>query len=612
MTTHAPPSINIVDVMLHPALFAPFFGPSWAAWCAFLAALFGLPMTQEQAEVYRRCTGRRTLPTEPFGEAALIIGRRGGKSRALSLIAVFLACFRDYSPFLAPGEVPTIAVIAADRRQARVVTRYIAGLLHAVPALAALIEGETAENVTLTNGVAIEVHTASFRVTRGYTFAAVLADECAFWPVDDAAEPDTEILRAVRPGLLSLPGAMLLLASSPYAKRGELWNAFKRHYGHDDAKVLVWRGSTETMNPTADKAAIAEAREADPQAAAAEYDAQFRDDVAGFLTPELIAMAVEPGRIVRPPIDGVRYVAFADPSGGTSDSFTAAVAHMDGNTAVLDCIFERRPPFNPQAVVADVVALLQSYGLSIATGDRYAAQWVVEAFRQAGAEYVHSTRDRSAIYLDALPLFTSGRVALLDVPRLAAQFASLERRTGAGRDRVDHSPGGHDDLCNSAAGALVLAVLGEGVASGWMQYFREHTPESRAAAAAAARNRELQQTEQKPLQRGDTAPRFALPDGVPGADEVRLVAPAPWACFFASAPDGHGQKFTADADAIVTTPAAFAKSLVAAGCRIAAAPTVETLVSAAPSTARKAPDGQDDAELPRRREAASNAQEAVA
>jgi hypothetical protein len=58
-----------------------------------------------------------------------------------------------------------------------------------------------------------------------------------------------------------------------------------------------------------------------------------------------------------------------------------------------------------------------------------------------------------------LPLFTSGRARLLDSKRLVTQFASLERRTSPiGKDRVDHGPGGADDLCNSAAGALVAAA----------------------------------------------------------------------------------------------------------------------------------------------------------
>jgi hypothetical protein len=58
-----------------------------------------------------------------------------------------------------------------------------------------------------------------------------------------------------------------------------------------------------------------------------------------------------------------------------------------------------------------------------------------------------------------MPLFTSGRVRLLDNKRLTSQFAGLERRTSSiGKDKVDHGPGGSDDVANAAAGALVRAI----------------------------------------------------------------------------------------------------------------------------------------------------------
>ena len=47
------------------------------------------------------------------------------------MIAVFLAAFRDWRPYLGPGEVGTIMVICADRKQARVIMRYCLGLLKA-------------------------------------------------------------------------------------------------------------------------------------------------------------------------------------------------------------------------------------------------------------------------------------------------------------------------------------------------------------------------------------------------------------------------------------------------------------------------------------------------
>ena len=83
----------------------------------------------------------------------------------------------------------------------------------------------------LTNGISFEVRPASFRKLRGPTYVAVIADELAFWYTEAAyANPDVEILAAVRPALLTT-GGPLILASSPYAKTGVLWNTFRRHYG---------------------------------------------------------------------------------------------------------------------------------------------------------------------------------------------------------------------------------------------------------------------------------------------------------------------------------------------------------------------------------------------
>ena len=90
-------------------------------------------------------------------------------------------------------------VIATDRRQARVIFRYTRALITLTPLLKAMIERETADVIELNNHVTIEIVTASYRTARGYTLAAVLCDELAFWPTDDSAEPDYAVLDALRP-----------------------------------------------------------------------------------------------------------------------------------------------------------------------------------------------------------------------------------------------------------------------------------------------------------------------------------------------------------------------------------------------------------------------------
>ena len=123
------------------------------------------------------------------------------------------------------------------------------------------------------------------------------------------------------------------------------------------------------------------------------------------------------------------------------------------------CIREIKPPFSPQSVVSEFATLLTSYGFFEVTGDKYSGQFVQELFRNAGVAYNESKRTKSEIYLDLLPALNSGRIALLDDPKLVAQLVGLERRTGQNKDTIDHGPGGHDDVINAAAGALTLAAL---------------------------------------------------------------------------------------------------------------------------------------------------------
>jgi hypothetical protein len=214
--------MDILRALNDQNVFARYFkGKSWAAWRVFLAALFGLPLGPDQLALFKQFTGRTTAPASPLREAWLVVGRRGGKSFVLAVIAVFLACFKDWRPFLGPGEVGTIMIIAKDRAQARAIKRFISGLIRETPMLSRLLEEETAESIRLRNRVAIEIHTASYRSTRGYTIIAALLDEIAIWESDEfAAEPDVEVVNAIKPGMLTVPGSMLLCASSPPCPQG--------------------------------------------------------------------------------------------------------------------------------------------------------------------------------------------------------------------------------------------------------------------------------------------------------------------------------------------------------------------------------------------------------
>jgi hypothetical protein len=351
--------------------------------------------------------------------------------------------------------------LATDRDQSKIVLNYTRGFFTGIPMLASMVKRETAIGFELNNSIDIAVTTNSFRSVRGRPILCAILDETAFWLDENSANPDEEVLAALKPALASLPGSIVIGISTPYRKRGLLYKKFKTNFGKD-GDILVIRAPTRMLNSTIPQEVVDEALAEDYASAKAEWLAEFRDDIGGWADLATIEAAVDRGVIARPPLLNRKftYWSFADPSGGARDSFTVAIAHDENGIAMLDCIAEIKAPFNPTSATEEITKTLKAYGLHSTKGDKYAAQWVVDAFAQCGIKYEHSERDRSAIYLDALPLFTSGRVRLLDSKRLVNQFASLERKTSTmGKDKIDHGPGGNDDLCNAAAGALVRAAF---------------------------------------------------------------------------------------------------------------------------------------------------------
>jgi hypothetical protein len=463
MSAH--PTISVTDALQENRLFAPFFaGPSWNTWSSVLKAAFAERLNKAEIETFRS-VAERDPPQHRVEELVCIAGRGAGKNSIASFIAAHVSMsFDPKASKLRPGELAYVMCLAVDKDQSGVVFRYIKALFEEIPVLKAMVKGKIgSDSIELKNRVVIQVAVNSYRSVRGRSILCTIFDEVAFWRDENSKNPDVEVHAAMTPGLKRIRGSMLILISSAHRRAGLLYDRWKTHYGKDDADIMVVRGTTLQFNPTFDRKAIEKALLLDPQRYGAEYNSEWRDDLATFLSRELIDSAVERGVTVRPPIEGIAYQAFCDPSGGVADAFTCSIAHKEqrqsGDRIVIDLLYEGRPPFNPSEIIADISALLKTYHISEVRGDRYAAQFVVEAFRKHGITHLPSHLDRSEIYLGFLPLATSGQLLLIDHQRALAQFAGLERRTfPSGKDRIDHPTGAHDDLSNAIAGAAVMAA----------------------------------------------------------------------------------------------------------------------------------------------------------
>lgn len=236
-----------------------------------------------------------------------------------------------------------------------------------------------------------------------------------------------------------------------------LWETFRRHYGgKGDKLILVAKGASRVLNPSLPVSVVARAYARDPVSAAAEYGGNFRADIEAFVSLEVVEACVE--HLELPPAEHTRYYAACDPSGGSSDSMALAVAFAHGPRVTIAAVREVRPPFSPEAVVDEFCTLLKTYRITRVVGDHFGGEFVKEPFRKRGIEYRLADRPKSAAYQALLAQLNSGGVVLPRSERLVNQLVGLERRVSrGGKDSIDHSPGGHDDLANCVA--LVCSVV---------------------------------------------------------------------------------------------------------------------------------------------------------
>lgn len=449
----------------HEHLFLPWFkGDTWAAWDAITKAIFGLPLSPDELPIFRDLTGRNAAPAAQVQEAWLIMGRRSGKDVRAASIAVYLATVAAplFAKYLVPGESGVVQILAVDRNQASVAFKYCKAFLQS-PALKPLVKRTTADSIELTNDLAIEVTTNDARRVRGRTVVCTILDEVAHWRSENSLLPDVDTYNAIRPSMATIPNALLIGISSAYAKKGLLYQKWKEHWGKDDPSTLVVVAPTWVMNPMLPKDGtfITGEYKRDAISARSEFGSEWRDDISEFIDIETLEDATDFGVKVRPPINGIRYVAFVDPSGGRNDAMCCAIAHReDDGTAVIDCLMTQQPPFHPQRVTEQFAATMKNYRITTCRGDRYGAAWVQTAFEKCGIQYRPADKVKSDLYLNLIPPLHSGQVRLLDDEPTRVQIASLERRASrTGRETIDHPVGSHDDKANVIAGAVALALL---------------------------------------------------------------------------------------------------------------------------------------------------------
>jgi len=445
--------LNIIDFIRHPDVLNDQSLSKFQLACH--KTLYGLPLDDTELEIHQRCTGRDVYVPREHTEMSYLGGRRSGKSSRLAAPIAIFEAFRDHR--LPRGEKAYVLLIAPTKALARIDFHYIQRHLLNSVALSKEIVKILKNEVVLSNGITIGCYPCSYVAVRGITIVAAICDEMAFWRHEEtAANPEQEILAALRPGMATVEKAKLIKLSTPFRKRGVLWEEFQRR---SELDFPVWQASTFKMNPTISPAALERERKRDEPTYRREYLAEFTEDITSWIEPEVLEPCIVRNRRELPRVSGAAYVATIDPGFVRSD-FALAIAHLSPDGAiVLDRVARwcgtKKAPLGFEWVCQEIKRILDQYSIDSAIGDQYCAPVIRQQLLKLGVYYedfAFGSHTRGEIFGNLRHLLEQGKIDLLDDLELLRQLRSLEeQKTDRGQIDVRPSGGVKDDLAVAVA-----------------------------------------------------------------------------------------------------------------------------------------------------------------
>ena len=86
------PRVTMRDALADPALLGGVLtGPTWRPWRVLLIAAMGKVLDLDERAVFEQLTQRAKEPGQRVEEFVGVIGRRGGKSRAIAITVTYIA-----------------------------------------------------------------------------------------------------------------------------------------------------------------------------------------------------------------------------------------------------------------------------------------------------------------------------------------------------------------------------------------------------------------------------------------------------------------------------------------------------------------------------------------
>lgn len=416
-----------------------------------------------------------------------VITHNSGKTLLAAIIAIYCAITTNWKPYLRKTPFATALIMSHSREFSDEVLEVIKGLVEDSPVLQILVNSAAKQTASALNvktpwivdgaveysKVQIRVGAASSKTSRGIAACAILADEIAYWNLDEnLKETDVKIIDAVSPAMKQFGDrAFFIKLSSPGIRQGVLYEEYKKSRGGDlTESYAVFKAPTWVMNPIIPEKEFADEVRLKPDTFDVEYRANFADSLSNFISPENIEMARIKGVKFLPPADdkSVRYFAAID-AAFKADRFTFSLVGVRENRVTQHVVMgwegTRKAPVKASDVAIFIKNLTKNFPLAFIGADQYSFQPLKEIFDQHNLElkeYTFTPVFKKKIYFNLKKLVNSQQIDLLDHETQAKELKELiVEQTATGTIRIGHPAGGHDDYADALAISAMLATEGQ-------------------------------------------------------------------------------------------------------------------------------------------------------
>jgi hypothetical protein len=403
------------------------------------------------------------------------VGRRSGKSTLAALVALHSCLLRPDLDAMAGSTGGSHAIaIATNLKQARHLIGVAREIVQVSPLLSSMLNSDTLDSLTFSNGTVFAAFPASSRGGRGRAVRCLILDEAAHLLDNDggSAAEVGDVFAAMIPATAQFRGkAPVIVCSTPAGDANFFADLVRKADTGELEHGRAFRAPSADMNPHLDKSFLEAEERRDPDSFRGEYLAELIGSGGAFLDPDLVESCVA-SRGELDPDEADSWVAGFDPSFSQDPAAVVMVgrSRVNPDRLLVGCVRSWLPLRQRKTVrtderrqledrlLSEVADVCERFHVRAVVTDGYMPGVVNEALRRRGLwveEFTLTTGSKVEMFAGVKARLAAGSIELYPEPTLVAELKRL-RSVFRGGSRMIETPRLGGTHCDSAI-ALGLA-----------------------------------------------------------------------------------------------------------------------------------------------------------